>query len=570
MADKVIKMPNGDAVNFGSMPDEQIKSLIEKRFPGTLTDPGSDVLDTVLPSVARLGINTAGMAGDIGSLVGRGADWAGSKLGIDPETIKNAKEAAKISPITNAFTGPTSADITQKVEEGIGAKLYQPKTTLGRVTDKAIQFGPGLFMGPEGATAALEGVLGRAATNVALPTAGSEAGGEIASNWGEGARPYGEAIGGLLSAKAPQPMRPASAEKLRQLDVLAGEGVTPLAGQVLNNRRLMARQAEAGGGVAATEAAIAQKENMTRAALRRVGVENESYATPEVMKANIERMGKEFDDLGTKNTFLPTKNFHNDLTAVGQDYKRLGGEMPAIPGYIADLKAWKPGARIDGKTYAKMRERITTDMRRVEGSDKKWLSEILERLDDQMEKNISPADAARWKKVRREYRNNFVIQKAINADHVITAPALRTAARTQDLRGFVTGKNDFTELSDAGSALLKEMPSSGTSERLLARLRPPGGEATVGGGAGGAVAHFLGVDPWVGAGIGAVALPVAKHAYAKAIMSPTTQKWLIGRAAKGDPTAVMLLQAMQTSGKLTQPEDDLWLRQKMLEEGQRK
>ena len=55
-------------------------------------------------------------------------------LGVDPETVNTFKRGVKQgisnTPFQALATGPTTGDIQPKVEEAIGAPLYEPHRPL--------------------------------------------------------------------------------------------------------------------------------------------------------------------------------------------------------------------------------------------------------------------------------------------------------------------------------------------------------------------------------------------------------------------------------------------------------
>jgi hypothetical protein len=179
---------------------------------------GEDLAKTALPSVARAGISTLGMPGDVGELVSKGAD----ALGV-PEWLKTPLAAAGgVIPFAGALRGPTSEQITQKVE-GVTGPLYKPQTGVGQAFDTAAQLAPALLGGPE--------TLGvKALTRVAAPTAAIEATRQFTDN------PYAQAGAGVLGSIAahriakpplaaprltPEQVVEAGVEKLRSPEITA-------------------------------------------------------------------------------------------------------------------------------------------------------------------------------------------------------------------------------------------------------------------------------------------------------------------------------------------------------------
>jgi hypothetical protein len=123
------------------------------------------------------GLGMAGMAGDLGSAFGRGADWVSEKLGLPQGTgaavtgaVRNAIIPAPMRLAMEA-TGahfPTTQELTRGLESVTGP-LYEPKTTAGRYAQTIGEFAPAAIGGPETLGARLLRVMGPA---VASETAG--------------------------------------------------------------------------------------------------------------------------------------------------------------------------------------------------------------------------------------------------------------------------------------------------------------------------------------------------------------------------------------------------------------
>lgn len=515
-----------------------------------------DVMDTVLPSIARLGINTIGLPGSVGEMVSGAVDYAGNQLGVSTETMDSFKSGASRilrnapSPALRAMsTGPTSDDLRQRVEGAVGGPLYEPHTFLGRVVDKGIQFSLGAGAGAGNAAV-------KAITNVGIPALTSEVGGTMAENtFGKQARPYGEIIGGVVGAGVPatlKPSRTVSPGRERAAAILEKEGVTPLASQVTGSPKLAQYEAR-NGGAAFSEAVTKQKEDFTKAALRRVGIDD-VQATPEVVADNFRRMGDEFNTLGVKNNLGVTSGLRNKANVVWQNYERTiepAYKSNVVKDAYETIKSWAPGTIVSGEKYNALRSQLATDLRSATGKNKDAIGDMIGILDDAMERGISGADKARWHTVRRQWKNMLVVEKAIDPEYYVAPHLLRSAAKTQGKRAFSTGRNDFTELSNAGSLLLKRPPDSGTPGGISSML-PFGIGGTVGAGIGGSVGTALG-GPILGTALGTAAGIAAPAVAGRAAMTPTMQQWLMNRYAAGDPRAVLLLDLLQGRQALPPP-----------------
>lgn len=358
---------------------------------------------------------------------------------------------------------------------------------------------------------------------------------------GAGLGAAGQAVAGL-GTKLISPFR-APAERLAAADVLAREGVPTTAGQKTGSKMLRMAESEIGGTVA-EDVFDAQREAFTQAALKRVG-ETSKRATPEVVDNAFSRIGKEFDDLSVRNALIPDQKVAEDLTNIAVDY--AGTVAPAMRSPIIEktvddaIKLLQTG-RMDGTVYKTLRSSLDRFARGTMQPEAKMAArDLIQALDTGMERSIlrnNPADAGRWSKVRRQYRNMLVLEQSLagagegSAMGLISPAKLRQATVSkQGKRNWVRGEGDFAELSRAGEALLKDMPDSGTASRQAARAIP---NLLLGGAGAGAGYMYGGPEQALyGAATGIVAPHLALYGLSRALMSKPAQKYLANQAARG-------------------------------------
>lgn len=340
----------------------------------------------------------------------------------------------------------------------------------------------------------------------------------------------GAAVGGALPLigggirRLISPVR-TTAAKTASADVLAREGVDLTAGQRTGNQNLMFREAELGGN-AAQSFAERQADQFTSATLSRIGV-NAPRATHDVIAAASDDIGRAFDGTAARNFIQPDQRMATDIQSA---WRRFEGSTnpstrpPVIQRIVTDIYGKGNGARMTGEWYKSTR----SELGRLSKSQNPELAEaardLQHALDDAMERTIqqyNPADLGAWQEVRRLYRNLLVIEDAAtragaeSAEGIITPQALRSAAIRHNKRAYARGRNDFTELADAGVSSMPKLPNSGTPGRIGARMLLPAG--TVAGAAvGNQVMPGL-TGTLVGGGLGAL-LP-----------------WAVGRGALSAP-----------------------------------
>jgi len=318
--------------------------------------------------------------------------------------------------------------------------------------------------------------------------------------------------------------------------LLANEGVDLTAGQITGSRGLRFREAELGGNTAAAFMER-QAKQFTAAALKRAGI-NATEASHDVLDGAFTQIGQQFDDLAARNFIQPDKKLATDLQAAWRRFE--GSTNPqtrpkVIERLIGDIYGTGNGQRMTGEWYKATR----SELGRLSKSANPELAEAARdlqfALDDAMERTMkvtNPADAGAWKAVRGQYKNLLVIEDAAtragaqSADGIITPQALRSAAMRQNKRAFARGRNDFTDLADAGVSKMTPLPDSGTPGRLDAKAILPLG-AGAGMGIGGTVG---GIPGMVLGGVAGAAIP---WAVGKAALSKAGRAYLSNSAAAG-------------------------------------
>jgi hypothetical protein len=357
---------------------------------------------------------------------------------------------------------------------------------------------------------------------------------QTSAQWGAGLGAATPAISAGVR-KAISPFRnaePTRAAAVATLEREMGQPVT--AGQATGSRPLQWMEQHLGelGGVNPAERTA---ERFTSAALRRAG-ENATRATPEVIDRAFTRIGQQFDNLAANNTLHPDPAMGGQIRNAIADYDRLvspPSRVPAVRQYeqeIAQALAANNNT-LPGKVYQSLRSRMEGDAR---GTGDHTLATALRgmrgALDDAMERHltrIGSSDAGAWQQARNQYRNLLVLDRAAtnpNTKLGLISPATLFSATkaVQGTRNLARGRGDFAGLAQAGSDILRELPSSGTAQRAYYSALP----GIVGGGVLGGV--YGGGDP-TSILTGAILPPLA----GRAIMSRPGQAYLRNQLATG-------------------------------------
>lgn len=508
-------------------------------------DTAVDVLKSAGAGLARGTAGLAGLPGTLGDLVDQGGEFLMRQAGFP--TRSEAMTAQGLDA-----GNPLSAQSLQDAMSILsgGATDYQGQTTAGKYAGTVAEFIPGAaaFGGANPSNLAMYG---------ALPGVASEAAGQATE--GTGLEPYAR-----IAAALAAPMAVSGAgrvispyggridpQRMQAAEVLRAEGVNPTAGQLTGSRALLARESELGAARAA-DIMDDQARAFTEAAMRRTG--QQGTATPENMANLYQRLGQGFEYISSRNALVADQGLVSSMNKTFQEYSKV---LPAdqkrivrdLGQDIADRFRAGNGS-ISGSDYQTIRSRLGRVANSAKNSDPEYASALRgmrNALDDAMSRSVSPDDAAEWARLRREYGNMKVIEKAATGAGAeaamgnISPQALRAAAVTGRRGQYARGEGDFDELARAGNTVLQKLPDSGTATRLNARTMGGFGSilgAGAGGYAGGPLAGMA------GAALGAAAPYVA----GRALMSKPVQSWLTNQMVNSpdvlDPRIMAVVQSL--------------------------
>jgi len=514
-----------------------------------------DVAASGASGIARGTADLVGLPGTLSDLMKAGGTWL---------TRKAYETATGEEPEVGTFFGGPDPAIMEKVgayspfsgtkaREGVstisgGASEYEPQTTAGEYAGTVGEFLPG--------AAAFGGLSpGNLLKFGAAPGLASEGAGQLTE--GSAVEPYARVAAALLApmavsaaGRAITPLR-ISPERAAAADVLRAEGVRPTAGQLTGGRNLKAMESELGGGATAN-LLDNQAAAFTDAAMRRAG--GQGLATPENMTAINDRLSTGFRDVAARNTLRSDPQIGQGIGQTLNRYERvLPTDQREIVRNLADdiIERFNTGGgNMSGADYQTIRSRLTKTAHRARNSDTEFADAIRglrNTLDDGMTRSVTPEDATEWARLRREYGNMKVLEKAAtgageNAALGSISPAkLRQAAVSGRAGQYARAEGDFDELARAGESLLKPLPDSGTSTRLNAR--------TIGGllGAGGAGTGAIAGGP-AGAIIGALTGMAVPTVAGRGLMSRPVQAYLsnqlLAPTRLSDPRLAAVVEAL--------------------------
>lgn len=455
----------------------------------------------------NLAEGTVSAVGDIPSMAGAATGWVANKLGAtDPQGVAKSTETGVrnyIDPVARvhliakmlgydeskipgpSHLYPTSGDVASVTDPAVKAvsptaqdwTRHQAGNPLEGFTQGAVEFGPGMLSGRGEA-----GLARRAFTNVALPAAGGEVGGEVGKAMGN--EPLGRLVGSAgMSALPGVGVRavsgaPVTGERADMARYLRGQGVDLTAGDVRGGG---AKWFESGlfggkpGGIGDQ-----QKEQFTSAALRPAGITADN-AGPRVMQEAQNNFDQRYDSIVNRNNGVPMDNqMMADLVNTTDDYHRLKALPTNAPsvvnGYLQRISdATQAGnGTIPPDVFRTLRNDITTSIgKSADYETQSALRGFRDHMYDAIGRNGQPDLVNELQQTNRQYRNFKIVEGAMGgagADTslgTVTPAKLRASAqKSEGQTGYTQGRGDLNDLARAGDVMLKEPPNSGSPGRM--------------------------------------------------------------------------------------------------------
>ncbi len=448
----------------------------------------SEDLKKLNPQVG--GGRSAAIGATQGALLGFGdelaglANASGLPVGTPPIVSYPVGAYRKLTGAAGADEAYTAARDRFRAEQSAAQSQHPYMSGAGQVGGALATAAIPIGMAGTGSSlagAAVRGAVGGAAFGAAQGAGDAP---ELADVPMEAAK--GAVVGGGVGAALPlaagavrrvvSPVANAVSDRVsKAVQTLKNEGVTDLtAGQQTGNKFLKYFESEHGGRTV-QDVYENQQQQFTVAALRRIGVDS-PIADPAVMQKAARDIGARFDAFAANNNVTGTDNTRKLVTDLLGDfyrYQKLGGEAPIIgntPTRVANAIR-ENGGTLPGDAYQAIRSDLLRSQRGTTNPEiKHALGNMVNSLDNAMERSAPADQVAAFRDARRQYANLIVIEKAVaQSGENISPSALRNAAKSGDIRRFVQGRTDLGDLANAGKEILRAPPESGTSSRQAAR-----------------------------------------------------------------------------------------------------
>jgi hypothetical protein len=198
----IVTMPDGARVDFGDMPPDQIRSLIQRKFPDDVArlkagDKGTvstfkmgtaeDVARSTLTGLGEGVTQGAGLLGDVQSVADQFGTWVGDQLGLKP--LSPEQQARMDRPLgLPDISAPTTAAIEKAT--GFDEIKHIPQTTAGKFARTAASFAVPAGVAGKGLKAAAKYGI--------IPGVTSEAAGQVTE--GTALEPFARVGGAMVGA----------------------------------------------------------------------------------------------------------------------------------------------------------------------------------------------------------------------------------------------------------------------------------------------------------------------------------------------------------------------------------
>jgi len=372
------------------------------------------------------------------------------------------------------------------------------------------------------------------------PEAGATAGGII------GAAVPGVA-GFMRGVASPFAARPAARQA--GLDVLERAGVPLRAGDVTGSStvRNIENAMRDYPFIGPRTRALKDEQDLayTSAVLRRAGLPVPAEGTlvrastpgqPGTLAQQRTALDQVFKDITSRtrvNTATP--DFTNAINTNERQYLgRLPTQDNQIFGRVMEDIRNSTQNGISGREYQDLRTFIRqhADAARREGADSPTSTAFRNlgtALDRAFEGSVAPQDAVALREAQRAWGNMRTLENAMagpgerTAQGYISPSLLKGAVQARAAggkSGYVRGQGDLTELAQAGEAILKPLPESGTGRQIISQHLLG---SLLGGAAGGQYGGYDPVSALTGATIGGVAGP---YAFGRLLQSAPGQAYL--------------------------------------------
>ena len=505
----IVEMPDGTKVDFGDLPDEQIRSLIASKFPEDVSAPSVD--KTTAGQAFGLGLSGAiPFGGKISSGLAAGALSPFLKQGDESipgaykrlygeaqEFQKSAEEEHPVASLAGTVAGVgstlplassrvlTGARPTQGIRGAINVipeqlskigsfvgsgKVAKDASTAAKAGSLALRSGKGAVV-----AAPVAGLYEMGVSETGDPLGDIERGARIGAAFGAGGPVVGAGAGAL--GRGVKGLLPKADEALKPIMATARKFNIPLSidevssGRAIKTAQKVSQEIPFSGQEAFRDK---QMRSFNKALAKTMGIDGDKFSRVKIDEAFI-NVGNKFDKLTKGKTFNVTDDALDVLSSIqegvsGGTYGEQGAKL--FKRYSDDVFARIKNNTLDGDSLVALRNKFARISRTGSNVDAQTLAKDMENF---LVDIIGEDAPTALREAKHLYKNLIVVEPLLAKTKAGNINVSELTNRVSKVYGrqFTRGKaGDIGELADVARELLSVPGGSDTFQKsaLLASV----------------------------------------------------------------------------------------------------
>jgi len=223
----------------------------------------------------------------------------------------------------------------------------------------------------------------------------------------------------------------------------------------------------------------AQKMQWNKAVAKQLGMDAPNLG-PEVIQKYLDKAGKEFDSALTGKTISFTQKDINAIADIAENSRtKISAGLADIvqknvDSVLKNLSKFQVGKTrsVPGKSLASLRSQLLADIPSIEAGAKAQVGNIIEKIDDIIERHLTPEQVRTLGKARLEWRNYRTLEPLLekSTDGLIEPNQLmQRVASSKYIKSSrkITGEDNLIDLARIGKQFLTKKGGSDTAPNLL-------------------------------------------------------------------------------------------------------
>jgi hypothetical protein len=282
---------------------------------------------------------------------------------------------------------------------------------------------------------------------------------------------------GQAATRAANDVQGAATTRAQQLSTLESEGVRLDNAQALNTKAATTAKLVANDGAFGDAKAFqtAQAGDFTKAALKKMGINDAREATPTVMQGGKQALKDTYNAIAQRNGVVYDSSLDQVISriryAAGRSLTPENARV--IHNQIDDLQEMidTNGGRLSGDGYQQFQSSLGEVAK--DGGKAPFVTQLRQALTEAMQRQAPAGDAALLARTNQRYAAMKAIEKSITPDNTVSPSLLYNSmdtAKWANQSVYGQGANQsLMELAQAGKSILgRDVANSGTPQRVAA------------------------------------------------------------------------------------------------------